>query len=235
MDRIRQIVCLACVGLVAASSTSVLADEGEIPICKLGLELRVALGFGPDVLAAMEVDADTHTSIIAVSWYFCQENRETVEPLLETVRTVGKNAFRQYELGGDVATTDQTLTNAIDSLASACSNVITDMDGELSAEQKTLRGHVADNRLLDVRICLLDLTGEQRSTLRAAQRTRDLVIRHHKQRKDLAAVKDAHEAFEDAVAETLTTEQWTQYESLTDALLENMADAMAREQTSCED
>ncbi len=231
MNRIHKILWAGCV--VLGVFTPAMADE--IPACRLGGELRDALGFGPQVLAALAVDETTHINIAGAAETWCGQNRETVEPLLTAVRTAKKNAFRQYELGGQTATTDQALIDAIASLASSCSTVISTMDNHLSVEQRALRGHTGDNCLLDSPLCLLELTEQQRTDLRSAQRTRDLVIKHHKNRKDLAAVKDAHADFVTAMTATLTQAQQTQHQTRVSAQRQHLGGVMAREETFCED
>jgi hypothetical protein len=209
--------------------------EDPIPACQLGQRLREALGFGPRVLAALSVEEAEHNAIAAAAESFCNNNRETIEPLLAAVATARSNAFRAYELGEDVTVTDQALSNAVSSLESACGDVITTMRNSLSGGQQTLQAHVSANGLLDAPLCLLDLTEPQRSDLLAAQRARNLAMRHHKLRKHLKRVKAAFTTFQAAVTSVLVTEQATQYESLATALKQNLAAALGREAVLCEE
>jgi hypothetical protein len=234
MNRLGKMMCLASVGLVVCAWTSAWADEPPpIPVCRLGAELRSAMGFGPQVLAALGVDEQTHNAIAAAADTYSQQNRQTVEPLLTAIREARQNAFRQYELAGDTIATDQTLNDAVAALATAAGGTGSTLDNLLTTQQRALRAHVAANRILEAPLCLLDLTAQQRSDLAAAQRTRDLVLRHHKDRKNLILVKAAHEAFKTSVVTILTAEQKTQYEALLANQNQHLGEFQAREEARC--
>jgi hypothetical protein len=234
MDRIRLMAYVLGVWLTAGLAAPAWAQEGAVPASQLGLELRAALGFGPKGLAALGADAQTHESIVLTAADFCEQNRQTIEPLLDEVRLARQEAFRQYELNSDqVEDADEALLAAIDDLGSACADLVETLDGLLSTEQAGFRGQLATNPLLDVPLALLDLTEGQFDQLRAAQRERDLVFKHHRKRKDLAAVKEAYDTFEAAVAQILTPEQQTAYAAFTDSLLRNIGAVRAREETLC--
>ena len=235
MNRLGKMTCLACVCLAATFLTSAWADEPPVPVCELGLQLRDALGFGPVVLAALGVDEQTHNAIAAAADTYCQQNRETVEPLLTAVYGARYDAFCQYELGEDVLTTDQALDDAIAALASPCGETAATLDSLLTTEQQVMRAHVAANRMLEPPLCLLALSDQQRSDLLAAQRTRDLVMRHYRDRTNLALVKAAHDAFQISVTAILTSDQMAEYESLLGNLHEHFGEFQAREEARCVD
>ena len=233
MNRIRRMVYAAYLCVLLGMTSSLCADGGETPACALGSELRKAVGFGPCVLATLGVDAENHAAIATLATTYCNQHRETVEPLIEAVTNARANAFRQYETNGDVESADQAVINAANALAASCSSVVTSMHNELSARQKTLRARFAANPLLDVNLGLLDLTEAQRNTLRTAQRTRDLIHKHHKNRKNLNHVRQAQEIFETSVAEVLTTEQGTLSATLLSTMQQNIGDITDREKTLC--
>jgi len=235
MNRLGKMTSLACACLVVMVLTSARADEPPVPVCQLGLQLRNALGFGPIVLAALGVDEQAHNAIAATADSFCQQNREAVEPLLTAVYGARYDAFCQYELAEDVVASDQILDSAIAALAAACEEATAPMDNLLTTEQQALRAHVAANRMLEAPLCLLALSDQQRSDLVAAQRTRDLVLRHYKDRTNLALVKAAHDAFQISVTAILTTDQMAQYESLLGNLHEHFGEFQAREEARCVD
>ena len=118
MKRLRWTACCVSVCLTTILSVPALAQEGSIPACQLGLELRNALGFGPKVMAALGVDAATYDAIALAATNFCDQNRATIEPLLADVRSAEQDAFRQYELNSEqVETADEAVLTAIDALA----------------------------------------------------------------------------------------------------------------------
>jgi len=233
MNRLGKMTSLACAGVVTAVLTLAWADEPPVPVCELGLQLRDALGFGPAALAALGVDEETHNAIAAAADSFCEQSRLTVEPILTVVYEARQDAFRQYELGGDVVTTDQALDTAVAALASACEEATATMDNLLTTEQQALRVHVAANRMLEAPLCLLDLNTEQRDELLLAQRTRDLVLMHYKLRKNPPAVQRAAAAYQASLAAILTTEQKAQLQSLTENLHQHLGECWAREAVLC--
>jgi len=234
MKRIRRMACWMGVCWMAVLAVPALAQEGSLPACQLGLELRNAMGFGPKVLAALGVDAATYDPIALAATSFCEEHRATIEPLLAAVRDARQDAFRQYELNSDqIETADEALQTAIDALAAQCGDLVSLLDSHLSMMQSTTRANLAEHPLLDPTLALLDLTTEQYTQLLSAQRARDLVFKHHQQRKDPVAVKEAYDAFETAVTQILTSEQQTAYADFTNALLQNIAPLMTEEDTLC--
>lgn len=192
---------------VALMSNAVRAETSS---CILGQRLRAALGFGSQELAAMGVASNNQTSIINAATTFCDQNRETIEPLITAYISARQAMQLAYENGDDPTSTDAALLTAMANLESASSTIITSMCGHLSGEQQTVQAQLAANRLLDTSIALLDLSSEQRTALRAAQRTRDAVMRHQKTRKNASAVAEAHADFEAAVAGVLDGSQETQ-------------------------
>lgn len=233
MRRIRMaIVWSVCV--VGICAGPILADEAQTPACKLGYELRMSTGFGPRVLAALGADEAKHTAIATAATTYCEQHRQTVETLLSAVKTAKQTTFRRYELAGDVAATDTAFCTALTALATGTSDVITTMNNVLSAEQRVKRAHLADNRLLELRLALLDLTAAQRTALRAAQTTRDLALRHHKDRKALSLVKEALETFQTVIDSTLSAAQKTEHAQLETTLRQNLIAIMTREAGWCE-
>lgn len=236
MERMRRIqrvvVWSVCVAGICAGP--ILADEAQTPACKLGYELRMATGFGPRVLASLGADQAKHTAIANAATTYCEQHRQTVETLLAAVKTAKQTTFRRYELAGEVTPTDEAFCTALTALATGTSDVITTMNNVLSVEQRTKRAHLADNRLLDLHLALLDLTAQQRTALRAAQTTRDLALRHHKDRKSLSLVKEAFEAFKTVVDSTLSAAQKTEHAQLETTLRQNLSAIMTREAGWCE-
>ena len=234
MTRIRRMACWASVWLTAALSVPTLAQEGSIPACQLGLELRNALGFGPKMLAALGVDAATYDSILSAATTFCDENRATIEPLLAAVRAAEQDALRQYELNTDqIATADEAVLTAIDALAAQSEEVVSLMDGYLTEGQAAARANAAANGLLEPALAMLDLSAEQYAQLLAAQRDRDRVFDHHQQRKDPVALADAYGTFQTAVAQILTADQQVAYAGYVVATLANIRSLMTEERTLC--
>ena len=233
MNRIRRPACTVSIVVATALTLAASAQAQETPACELGRQLRQALGFGPHVMAVLEVDAQTHAAIVAEAEDYCAVNRERVEPALAAWDQARRDAYRQYELNGNVATADQTLLAAVAALRVCCSDAIADMGGYLTVDQADLLANLAANELLDPDLALLDLTAQQRSHLAAAQQARDLVLKHHKDRKNPSAVSDAWIDFEDVVYATLTVEQQAEYEDLADARGANLADTLATEESAC--
>ena len=76
----------------------------------------------------------------------------------------------------------------------------------------------------------LDLTVEQYADLRAAQCARDQVLRHHKLRKSLPAVRAAQRVFDSAVSTILTQDQAAACDQYWTNLQQNLTGALAREE-----
>ncbi len=207
--------------------------QAQTTACTLGRDLRAALGFGAQELAALGVASNTQSSIHTAAATFCDQNQGTIEPLIATYKSARQAAFLKYESGEDTTTTDEALQTAISALESASSSVITTMRGLLSSEQQTAQARLTANRLLDTSIALLNLTTEQRTALKAAQRTRDAVMRHHKDRKNCQAVASAQETFNATVASALDGSQETQHDAYASAQRENLASAQSTESNLC--
>ncbi len=193
--------------LIVMGIGAIAHGDPTFTVGQLGCQLRRALGFDAQTLSALGVDSGTYGSVVAAATSYCESHRETIEPLLAAVRIARAEAFQAYEKGEDTIAKDDALLSAIDSLANASGDAVTTMTNLLTSEQRTQFARIADNRLLDFSLALLELTSEQRSGLRAAQRTRDLVLRNHSVRKDLQACKTANEQFATATNSILTNEQ----------------------------
>jgi hypothetical protein len=234
MNRIGRTACFVGMCLTAIVSVPAVAQEGSIPACQLGLELRNALGFGPKVLAVVGVDAATYDSIVLAATSFCDSHRATIEPLLADVRSAQQDAFRQYELNSDqIETADGAVLSAINVLAAQSGEVVGQMDGYLTTQQAAQRANAAANVLLDATLAVLDLTQEQYSQVLSAQRDRDRVFKHHQQRKDPVAVKEAYDAFVTAIGSILTSEQQTAYAGFANTLSQNIGPLTTEEDTLC--
>ena len=221
--------------LLAITGTKLCADD-PIPACRLGYELQQALGFGAQQLAALGVNASAYQSIALAAEGFCEQNRNTVEPLLAALREARGNAASQYESGSDaVATADQTAIDAIDGLTEVSSSIITTMRGYLSTEQQSAHANIASNRLLDPRLAGLSLSTEQRTSLRTAQRARNSVLRHHKLRANPANLKTAIATFEAAVSGILDSNQRNQYQQAAEWLHANDVSIAIAQEQNCQE
>jgi len=222
------------VGLGFGLCMSLPAHALQLSNCQRGEQLRDALGLGLMELASMGANAATRQAVQQAAEEFYQENHVTVDPLLDAAMEAKEQAFRAYELGAeDIEAKDHACTDAQAALVSACGPLITTMNGSLTAAQQTLHARRLANPLMDSGLCLLDLTAQQRSAIRMAQRARDEVLRHHKLRKNLTKVRQAHEAFETALDSILTSEQQTERQSLVTVRHQNLHDAMVFEETAC--
>lgn len=202
--------------------------------CQRGEQLRDALGLGLMELASMGADATTRQAVQQAAEEFYQENHVTIEPLLDAAMEAKEQAFRAYELDAeDIEAKDQACTDALAALVSACGQLITTMDGSLTETQQSLHARGLANPLMDSGLCFLDLTSQQRSDIRTAQRARDEVLRHHKLRKNLSKVRQAHAAFETALDSILTSGQKTERQSLATTRHQNLHDAMVFEEAAC--
>lgn len=211
------------------------APLGAEPLtdCQLSQQLRYALGFGPKELAALNVDGATQTAIAVAAQLHVQQNRPTLEPLILAIITARQNAFRLYELNEEVMAADQSLITAIDSLAESCSTLVAALRNLMTPDQRTKHTRIDSNRLLEPALALLDLTSQQRTELQTAQRTRDLVFRHHKDRKNPVKMSDARQAFEAAVEAALSPEQESERTLLQNTLNEHATARGAFEETVC--
>lgn len=228
----RMSVSVVSLGLGLGLST--FAQAQEPTDCELGQQLRNALGLGAMEMAALGADAATRQAVQLVAEQFYQQNSSTIEPLIDAAKEATAQAFRAYELGAaDIEAKDQACTDALAALVSACGSLITTMNGSLTAQQQTLHGRRLANPLIDSGLCLLELTTQQRSAIRTAQRARDEVLRHHKLRKNLSKVRQAHEAFETALGTILTTAQQTERGQQASTRQQNLNDAMVFEETGC--
>jgi hypothetical protein len=229
--RIGIYTCVLGLGICLQTTSLLYGDE--IPACRLGAEWREALGFGGAQASAMGVNSEMLQTIEGAVESYCSQNRGTVEPLLATIRTARENRFRAYELGTATSENDQTLIDAIAELATTCSATVTSIRNNLSAGQKTLFDRIAANRLLDPELAIINLSSEQRSALKSAQRTRDLTLMHHKNRKDLGACRSAMETFGTSVTSTLTANQPAEYETNQTSSSNNFGANLAVEEQAC--
>jgi len=228
----RTITGVVSLGLGLGLSVSA---QGQQPTdCQLGQQLRSALGLGLMEMASLGANAATRQAVQQAVELFFQQNRVTIEPLLDAARDATEQAFRAYELGAsDIEAKDQACIDALAALVSACGPLITTMDGSLTAQQQALHARRMANLLIDSELCLLDLTVQQRSAIRTAQRARDAVLRHHKLRKNLSRVRQANEAFETALGSILNADQQTERGQLATTRHQNLHDAMVFEETGC--
>ena len=220
--------------LVGIASVGTQEASAVTPACRLGRDLRTALGFGSVELTAMNVDQATETSIINAATSFCDQNRETIEPLITAYRTAKQQATLNYEMGLDTTNSDQSLLDAIADLEAESSDVISTMQDSLSSNQQSLQTLVASHHLLEPSIGLLDLTSQQETTIRAAQRTRDAILRHHKSRKDGRIIAAAQAAFESVLASTLTEAQVTQRNGLSVTIRQHLDDVESVQSGLCD-
>jgi len=214
-------------GLLTASVVGSLAARAGgqvvIPTCRLAQELRAAFGFWPQALAGLGVNSAAFSQIATVAASHCEQNRPALEPLLEAVRAARADLFRAFETfdheaapPGDAAilAAEQALSSALAALANGCGDIVATLTGLLSAEQQTLHARLGANQGLDAPWALLDLTAPQRTTIRAAQRDRDKVLRHHRLRKHLPQVLATSQSHASQVAAALTPEQQTELAQL---------------------
>jgi len=240
MNRHHMIAGCLCIGIILGAATSVPATAEEPTVCELAVQLRLLLGTGPSEMATLGLDVTDYDTVVAEVEQFCTSNRETVEPLIEAALAARRQAFRAYEAEAaddetqdqDCQDKDQALRTARATLASACANLMTVINADLSADQGTLLARCDAQPLLDIRVRMLDLTAQQRTDLRAAQQTRDQTLRHHKNRKNLNLVKQAHEAFTTALAAILTQDQQDDMLDLSDVRQANLADLLECDATA---
>lgn len=198
---------------------------------ELGCRLRDALGFDARTLSCLGVEAQTYSLIDSDAESFCDTNRATVESLIDAVTAAKGAALAAYEKGEDVATADQAVISAVGALAAECGDVIGSMSARLTDQQRSSQANVTANRLLDPAIALLELSSEARDTLRAAQRTRDLVLKGHASRKDLTACAEAVSEFDAVVEATLPIGQQTERTGFQTTQWSHWADAQALDES----
>ncbi|MCG8409299.1 MAG: hypothetical protein MI923_29190, partial [Phycisphaerales bacterium] len=212
------------VGVLASSASIARADLSGLSNCEFAKLLRQAIGLGPSELAAMAVSTTDCNTIAAAAETHCTTNRTTLEPLLEAVEDAMQAAFRAYELKAeDIATKDQACRDAIDALEAQCGSLLTTVYNTLDSTQETSHSRRCERPLMDVDVAMLDLTTQQRDDIRTAQRTRDKVLRHHKDRKDLPSAKQAFDDFETELASVLTTAQENARDAHLTALIDNLS------------
>lgn len=191
-------------------SSAVSATEPVATPAELGKSLRTAIGLGTQACALLGMSGEEYTALAEAVSTHIQANRATVEPLIEAVAAARKDLLRAYEVGAEVIETkEQALITATNALATGCQSLLTSVSNGMPAGRATAFARAAQNRLLDSRVALLDLTSEQRTALRSAQRDRDSVLLHHQKRKNHQAIKAAMEAYESAVTSILTEPQRT--------------------------
>jgi len=208
--------------------------QAQTSACRLGRDLRTALGFGVLDLAALNVDQQAETSIISAATSFCDENRETIEPLIVAYKSARDTAFHNYELGADTTASDQAVLDAIADLESEASEVISTMSGFLTGDQQTLQDQIAGHHLVETSLAALDLTSEQETAIRSAQRTRDAVMRHGKDRKDDHKVAMAQTDFETALSGILTESQVSKRSSNASTIRQHIDDVQSVQDGLCQ-
>lgn len=206
--------------------------RGEQTDAELGIELRDALGFGSQAMSALGVTGETYGLLVSDAETSCSQNRETVEPLLTAVRVARCARMGAYENAGDIETAEQTFTEAVQSLSSACATVKATMTGRLSQPQQAKQARFAASLLLDPALALVDLDSEQRQSILSAQRTRDQVLKHGRQRKDLEAVAAAMATYRAAMMAVLSQGQEEELATLETSLRANAATAQANDESS---
>lgn len=223
-------LCLLTIWAVA----DVADARAEIPACQLGLELRQALGFGCREMAALGVTGTAYGEIVSVANTYCDQNRETVEPLLAALRTARQDAQAAYETGEATSGDDEAVLTALGNIATAASTVAESMRSHLSEGQQPKQLRIAANAGLDTRFVMLDLATEQRSALRTAQRARDLVLMNLKDRKRSLSVQAAVQGFAEAAQFVLDSEQESDAAAFAESLDEHDAALREIDQQSCQ-
>lgn len=200
------IATFAAIGIFSVAG----AADGQLTDAQLGCELRRLLGYGPREMTALGVDLTTYRSIATTATTYCNQHRATIEPLVTAAANASQAAARAYQSGSGIDAADGDLISALDALVAGAAGAITALDGLLSTDQRTQHARVFANWRIGAPLTLLDLTSEQRATLRAAQKARDQVLLNQRQRKDSRAMQAAQETFDTAVNGCLTSEQKTQ-------------------------
>ena len=190
--------------------TGAFADEpSPAPtVAEIGMSLRCALGLDVQTCALLGLSAEQYEAIITATNGYCETNRATIEPLMEAMTAAKKAVDRAYELGDeDIVIREEALVTAINALAQSVSTCLSNVGSTLGTERTAKFTRIASNRLLDPGVAMLELTTEQRTSLMAAQRDRDRVLRHHQKRKDPKAVHAALSAYDTAVESILSQSQ----------------------------
>lgn len=227
MFQARRIACSALViGLIAVQEAAATTTAAE-----LGCRLRDALGFDARTLSCLGVDAETYALIDSDAESFCDSNRATVESLIDAVTAAKAAALVAYEKDGEVATADLAVISAIGALAAESGSAISNMTAHLTVQQQASQANVANNRLLDPNLALLELASEARDTIRAAQQARDLMLKGHCSRKDLAACAEAVSTFEAVVTATLSGGQQSERSGFQTTQWSHWADAQAHDES----
>ncbi|MEE8169472.1 MAG: hypothetical protein V3T70_02895, partial [Phycisphaerae bacterium] len=151
----------------------------------------------------------------------------------EAVRDSRINLLRAFEVDVGIATAEQGLSDAIDVLAGSCSDAVAAIRARLPAADQSVQARGENNRLLDARVSMLDLTAQQRSDLLDAQRDRDRVLNHHRLRKNPLAVQAALGTYEDALVRILSQAQYTECDGFETSRSANLADVQADDEALC--
>lgn len=230
------VVSVLASGALAASATA----QQPIPTCRLAQELRQALGFGAREMAALGVNGSAFADIASAALTHIQNNRQTLEPLLDDLRDAKADLFRAYELfdhdTGDetaILAAEQALDTAVNSLAAATSGINTTMTGQLPFALASNQARLASNRGLDASCALLDLTAQQRTVILAAQRERDEVLKHHKLRKNLPRCAIAWGDCGEAIDAVLTAAQRTELQQNGANLRDSLVGLLVVEEAAC--
>ena len=223
----RASVVVVCLTTIPLAGTDADEPSPAPTVAEIGLSLRCALGLDVQTCALLGLSAEQYEAIITATNGYCETHRATIEPLIEAMTTAKKAVDRAYELcDEDIAVKEEALITSIHALAQSVSTCLSGVATTIGAERTAKFARIASNRLLDPGVAMLELTPEQRTSLMAAQRERDRVLRHHQKRKDAGSIQGALAAYETAVESILSPSQRTERTQMRSAAAQRVTDIL---------
>lgn len=201
------VVVIGLLGLaVFGNSQRRFGEGGPDDVSDTAYRLRMALGFDPIILAALDVPQLTYDSIVSGAIDYANLNYKTVGPLLDTL-------YDSVSALGEPAA-DLDPTDAVADIKAAHAAIRAD-EAQLETQlTQTLNpgtqlelSNAAANAGLDSILRLLPLSEKQRNALWTATVVRDAVIRNPYRWHRASIVAAAREEFEARTQEILTMEQ----------------------------
>jgi len=220
-------------GLILSLNSMARASEEPPTAGELAAQLRGARGLSAGEAALVGLTGEQYGQVVSAAETFVTANRQAIEPLLNAVAVARKNVVLAYEQNSeDIGEKEQLLLAATSALESASAAMLASAHAAMGTESTSKHARLGQNRLLDPSVALLDLTDPQKTAVRAAQRDRDRVLRHHRDRKNPHAVKQALDSYETAIQATLTEPQRTERQQLIAAASTHLPAILAAESAS---
>lgn len=218
---------------ITAAVMSVCLMTQGVSACKSAVELRRALGYGPQDLTAMGVGESAQQQIVSAAATYYQSNQEALDPLLAELREARQDLRAAYETDSGIEAAEAVVTAARADVIEASESLATTLLGYLTSPQQTLQDSVVANADLDIHYRTIALSPQQVENLHDAQRERDRVLLHGTLRQNPAGCQSAWATFDAQANGILSLPQKAELADAKGAIAANAAAAQRVEESNC--